>query len=118
MARDRIVLLAILVVTAGASWFLRDLHHQRVRAPDGATWVTTDPDTHYQCRRVERAILEGRIAALDDRLNFPHGAPIPWPPYYTAILSAALEPFVPDDAAARSRWIEMRVASFPILCGV
>jgi asparagine N-glycosylation enzyme membrane subunit Stt3 len=118
VARDRIVLPAVLLVVAGASWFLRDLHHQRVPAPDGVTWVTTDPDTHYQCRRVERAIREGRIAALDDRMNFPDGAPIPWPPYYTAILSAALGPFVPEDVAARSRWIEMRVASFPILCGI
>jgi asparagine N-glycosylation enzyme membrane subunit Stt3 len=118
VTRDRIVLFAVLATVAGASWFLRDLHHQRVPAPGGATWVTTDPDTHYHCRRVERAIVEGRVASHDDRLNFPHGAPIPWPPYYTAILATALRPFVPDGTGARSRWIEMRVASFPIVCGV
>jgi asparagine N-glycosylation enzyme membrane subunit Stt3 len=111
-------LAVVLVVVAGTSWFLRDLHHQRVRAPGGETWVTTDPDTNYHCRRVERAILEGRIATHDDHLNFPHGSAIPWPPYYTRIVATALAPFVPDDEATRSRWIEMRVASLPLLFGV
>jgi len=101
--RDRFVLVVVLVAVAATSWFLRDLHHQRVRAPDGETWVTTDPDTHYHCRRVERAILEGRVASTDERLSFPDGSAIPWPPYYDGLVAATLAPFVPDDPGARRR---------------
>jgi hypothetical protein len=58
------------------------------------------------------------VAETDPRMNFPHGARIPWPPYYDALLAIALGPFAPEEPAARSAWIERATASAPRIEGV
>ncbi|MFT5050781.1 MAG: asparagine N-glycosylation enzyme membrane subunit Stt3 [Chlamydiales bacterium] len=120
----------VLAIVALVSWFARDTLDRRV--PVGAEapgeWVTYDPDSLYQMRRLVRALDEdGPIAGHDEHLNYPLGSAIPWPPYYTLFLSGVLAPFAPEttgdaatalDATHRQRWIERHVASLPLLFGV
>jgi hypothetical protein len=53
-----------------------------------------DPDSQYHARRVARAVADGgAVAGRDPLLAWPvhvarGGAPIPWPPYYDAVLAA------------------------------
>jgi asparagine N-glycosylation enzyme membrane subunit Stt3 len=111
--------LVFLLVVAAFSFAAREINHQRFEMPGQPGWRTADPDTHYHLRRVERLLREGGApAGRDDYLDFPHGSAIPWPPYYTQFLGAVLGPFAPADAAELHRWLEMRVATLPLLLGV
>ncbi len=101
-----------------ASAFLRVTQHQRIPVPERDTWVTSDADTFYHLRRVDRMIVEGRIDGRDDALSFPHGSAIPWPPYYTAVVGALTAPFAPNDPDARRDFVERRVSSLPMGFGV
>lgn len=95
----------------------RTVLDQRVPVPGRDTWVTEDSDSFYQMRRVDRAIREGHVAGTDPALSFPDGSPIPWPPYYTALVTALVAPFAPDDADGRRAYLERRVASWPCVFG-
>ena len=91
-----------------------DLRHARVQGASEQGWFTLDPDSLYHMRRVERVFDEGLPPAeRDPRMNAPHGASIPWPPYYTYVTWAACVPFVPSEPLARARHIEERVATLP-----
>ncbi len=113
MQRRHTALALVLALVALVSWFPREALHRRVELLGHQEWVTTDPDTLYHVRRVERALAEGgAVAAFDERLNAPEGSAIPWPPYYTQLVSALLAPFAPADDNQRRAWVEPAVASF------
>lgn len=115
---------------AGAVREACDLRHAREPGSESAGWFTLDPDSLYHMRRVERALDEGLPPAeTDPQMNFPHGARIPWPPYYTWLLTFVIGPQLSDlpdlDAdspfargarASRHDRIEQAVASVP--CGL
>jgi len=108
-----------LVLVLGLSWLMRESQHQRVELPGRPSWFTTDPDSQYHLRRVERALADGLpVAEHDAYLNFPAGSPIPWPPYYTLLTYGLLLPFAPDDPGALHAWTETHVASLPLAFGV
>jgi hypothetical protein len=116
MRRASLALLLVVLVAA-VSWFAREAQNRRVVLPDRADWVTTDPDSQYHMRRLERALDEGgEVEQVDPRLNAPEGAAIPWPPYYTNVLHALLAPFVPSEG--RSAWIERSVGSAACVASV
>lgn len=109
----------VIAAVAGVSWIAREAQHQRVTLPNRDGWVTTDADTFYHLRRVERVLREGLpVAETDPYLNHPHGSAIPWPPYYTLVAAAAAAPFAPEDPDARRAHIERTVASLPLVIGV
>jgi len=111
--------LVVLLVVAALSWAAREINHQRFETPGQPGWRTADPDTHYHLRRVERLLRDGGTPApRDDDLDFPHGSSIPWPPYYTQFVGAVLAPVAPADAEELHRWLEMRVATVPLILGV
>jgi hypothetical protein len=102
---------------AALSWTVRELQHQRIPVPERATWITSDKDSLYHMRRVERMFDEG-LPGDDPFLSYPDGSAIPWPPYYTVVAWAWTAPGAPADPAARRDWIERRVASLPRAFGV
>ena len=115
----RLSLLAIFAFVAALAWLPRSVEGlKHPYAPDGSAWFSRDPDGLYHARRVERAMREGDVAETDARMNFPDGAPIPWPPYYDGVLATVLRPFAPDEPEARWRWIERATASAPRIFGV
>lgn len=134
--RPLAALLAAVLASAGLAWFARDVDGLRRRYPaDGATerpvpaelsragWFSIDPDGLYHARRVERALREGSVAGEDPYLNSPHGARIPWPPYYDAVLVRLLGPFAPDAEAGasdfeRRAFLERAVSTLPALFGL
>lgn len=121
-------LLPVLLVVGTVSAVLRNVQGARHPYPTGAmafegtgdaSWFSMDPDGLYHTRRVERALAESNpIAGRDPLLNHPEGAPIPWPPYYDALLRASAAPFTPEDPVARRRFLEEWVATVPMVCGV
>lgn len=121
MVREAIVnarLVLILVFVAAVSGALRGIQHQRIPVPERGTWITSDADSFYHMRRVQQAIRTGTIAGTDPALNFPEGSAIPWPPYYTAVATAATAPFLPEGEVAARDFVERRVASIPRWFGV
>jgi len=95
---------------------LRELHQLRVPAAAGAQagdWITTDPDSLYHARRLERALAEGRVDGRDPLLPARTGEPraIPWPPGYTWFLATGAR-LVGIEAGDRAR-LEAFVASVP-----
>lgn len=119
MQRRFSTLALALALVALVAWFARESLHRRVELLGHAEWVTTDPDTLYHVRRVDRALTEGgAVAGFDERLNAPEGSAIPWPPYYTQLVSAVLAPFAPQDERERRDWIEPAVASFACVFSV
>jgi hypothetical protein len=120
MARSLCALALIAAAVAGLAWVPRSVDGMRHPYERGAgDWFSRDPDGLYHARRVERAMAEGfTVAGTDPRMDFPHGARIPWPPYYDLGVSLALAPFTPGDPAERWRFIERAVASLPRLFGV
>lgn len=116
MRRASLVLLLVALV-ATVSWFAREAQNRRVLLPDRGEWITTDPDSQYHMRRLERALDEtGEVAAVDPRLNAPEGAAIPWPPYYTRLLHTLLAPFAPEQG--RASWVERAVGSAACVASV
>jgi asparagine N-glycosylation enzyme membrane subunit Stt3 len=108
-----------LALVLGLSWLMRETQDQRVELPGRHGWFTTDPDTQYHLRRVERVLRSGLpVAERDDYLNFPDGSAIPWPPYCTLLAYGLLGPLAPEDPGALHAWTEMHVASLPLLFGV
>lgn len=119
MSTNRIALGLILALVALVSWGARDAMHRRVELFGHGDWITTDPDTLYHARRVERVFEEGLpVAGRDAALDAPNGAAIPWPPYYTLTAYGLLAPFAPSAPAARREWIEPAVASLACLFSV
>lgn len=116
-AAPRWVLWLVLSAVAALAWAPRSVPGLRHEHPGGAGWFSRDPDGLYHARRVERALDEGAVAERDERMNFPEGAPIPWPPYYDRVLAWSLAPFAPD-GPERWRWIERAVSSAPRWFGV
>ncbi|MBM3992119.1 MAG: hypothetical protein FJ298_14080 [Planctomycetes bacterium] len=126
----RRALLMLLACVAALALVVRetcDLRHAREAGNESAGWFTLDPDSLYHMRRVARALDEGLPPAeRDPRLNAPHGAAIPWPPYYTWLLTLVTAPTLPDAPrfddgsrtadtfeARRREAIEETVASVP-----
>lgn len=132
----------MLAVVVALSWAAREFQHQKIQVPERATWVTSDFDSLYHMRRLERMLDESdppdgppaegitRVAVpgrsprpnwwpaeTDLLLNYPEGSPIPWPPYY-AMAVKLLVGSPPDDPQERHEWIERRVASLPRWFGV
>jgi asparagine N-glycosylation enzyme membrane subunit Stt3 len=117
--RTRFALPLILVLVALCSLAARELLRARVQLPRGGDWVTFDNDSFYHMRRVARVFDEGLpVAETDPRLDHPAGARIPWPPYYTLMLAAALAPFAPQDAEQRRGFIERGVGNSALVFGV
>lgn len=115
-------LAAAAVVVAVLSWAAREANHLRLNYPEPSGisgWFSGDPDGLYQARRLARALEEGLPPAGEDPfLNFPQGAPIPWPPYYTIALDGMIAPFAPADAAERDAFLERAVATLPQFFGI
>ncbi|MDP7061451.1 MAG: STT3 domain-containing protein [Planctomycetota bacterium] len=83
---------AILLAVALASYGVREASNLRLEfASDtgyDGEWYSVDSDGLYHLRRIERYRNEiGLPAATDPFLNFPKGAIVPWPPYYTMVAS-------------------------------
>ena len=108
-----------LVLSLALTWALREIHNVRIGYPeavpdDPAQWWCYDPDSQYHMRRLLRLFEEGApVAETDPYLNHPHGALVPWPPYYTYFLAAVLGPFAPEEPEALRAYIERGVASVP-----
>lgn len=118
-------LLPILIVVALVSAGVRALTNLRIAAlPEAggeAAWFSSDPDSLYHMRRLERALDDGgHVATRDPLLDHPteEGAPIPWPGMYTRVLWAIASPLAPDDPEERRRTIEHVVATVPLIWGV
>lgn len=107
----------VLLFVAALSWTTRELQHQKIPVSGRDTWITSDKDSLYHMRRVERMFHEG-LAGSDPYLSFPEGSAIPWPPYYTALAFAWTAHGAPSEPAARHEHIERRMASLPRACGV
>ncbi|MFT5050994.1 MAG: asparagine N-glycosylation enzyme membrane subunit Stt3 [Chlamydiales bacterium] len=107
----------------GARWVLPDAQAPGATSGAGSTAqpvrASLDPDSLYHVRRIDRMLVEGSpVAQTDGYLNYPAGAAIPWPPYYTWLASCALAPFAPEETEARRRWVEFGAATLPFLFGV
>ncbi len=116
-------LLLIAVAAVALAWVAREAQNRRIELASPGRWFTTDPDSLYHMRRVERALREGLpVASTDPFLAWPDGSAIPWPPYYTRIAVAALAPFAPDASEQGGEvlheWIERSVATLPLVCGL
>ena len=115
----RLALPLVLAVVAVLSIAPRAVLHARLVLRPGADWVTFDNDAFYHMRRVARVLDEGLpVAERDPYLDHPAGARVPWPPYYTLLLSGALAPFAPEDAQERRGFIERGVGDSGIVFGV
>jgi asparagine N-glycosylation enzyme membrane subunit Stt3 len=84
---------AIFLLVVLASWGVREASHLRLEFAENSSqagdWYSVDSDGLYHLRRIERYRAEpGLPAATDPYLNFPKGAVVPWPPYYTMVASA------------------------------
>ncbi len=120
MARTGSLLRAIFfgALVLATAIFVRERWDSRVPVPGEERWIAMDADTLYHVRRLSRLMEEGfPVAARDAYLNYPEGAPIPWPPYYTLALWAALAPFAPAEPEARRVYLEEGVASLPLVFG-
>jgi asparagine N-glycosylation enzyme membrane subunit Stt3 len=117
--RPRLSLSIIVLVTLVLSGVSRWAQGRDVHLPGASSWITTDPDSLYQMRRVDRALSGGLpVAAYDDYLNYPEGSAIPWPPYYTWVAAGLVGPFAPSERAERRAFIEESVGSLALCFGV
>ena len=115
-----LVLMASLAprLARGARHFWPEADHMPAGA-EQASFFSMEPDGLYHARRVDRVLTEGfPVAETDPYMNYPEGAPIPWPPYYDAALAAAASPFAPGEEVARRRFVEVWVCTAPLLFGV
>lgn len=110
---------ALLAVVALLAWLPREVGNTRIPIPGEDRWVTMDADSMYHMRQVWRALDRGfGDLAEDPYLDWPHGARVPWPPYYTLALARLVAPGLPAEPRARRAAIEERVASVPLALGV
>ena len=105
--------MAILLLVMLTSWAVREASHLRMEfaedTPLAGQWFSTDPDGLYHLRRIERFRQEiGLPASTDPALNYPHGASVPWPPYYTLVASA----LTPDDGGRLA--LEQSASELPL----
>ncbi len=115
----RFALLFALAALAALGWWMRATNHRKVELAGYSHWVSTDPDTLHQLRRVERIFREGPPAAeFDAELSWPDGSALPAPPYYPLVVWSLLAPFAPEDVEARRGWLEERACTLPALFGV
>jgi len=106
------------IVAACAAWPRMTIRAWR-ELPEQRGFAMSDPDSQYHLRRIQ-LWMEGQDVGdgVDPWLNYPHGARVPWPPYYTVVLRAMIGPGAPDDPAERLRWIERRAARVPLVFGL
>jgi asparagine N-glycosylation enzyme membrane subunit Stt3 len=84
------------------SWALNEAYS------GSSDWHSLDSDGLYHMRRLsEYRKADGMPSARDVFLNYPDGAIIPWPPYYTMVADV----FVDDNESA----IEMQMGRLPLL---
>lgn len=121
----RIACIALLIWVAFFSWGVREANHLRMNYPvigqDAVKpgWFSIDPDGLYHLRRLERTHVEGwPVAERDTAMNYPEGANIPWPPYYTYFLNAFLGPLAPEDEAQRREFFERSASKIPLILGI
>jgi len=115
---SRLALWALLVLCLVLSIAARTSRGRQLEVSGRDGWVTTDADSLYHMRRVDRALDEGLVVAgTDPYLNYPDGAAIPWPPYFDGMAAYALAPFVPEERDARRTFIEVGVGSLGLLFG-
>ncbi len=119
---SRASLFWVLLLVFGAAVFARRVHNTSWSYPPGwkgsTSWFVTDPDSLYQFRRLERVYEEGLpVAETDGYLNYPEGAMIPWPPYYTLMLYAVTAPFAPEGRSARRAFLEVTAGSINVWIG-
>ncbi len=119
LSQKNLPLLGILLITLALSGLSRYAQSRAVQLDRAQGWVTTDPDSLYHMRRVDRALTEGwPVAETDELLNHPEGSAIPWPPYYTYLSSALLSPFADEEPESRRALVEQGVGSLALLFGV
>lgn len=119
--RQPIPLLALIALVLALSGLSRFAQSRALELKGFEGWVTSDPDSLYHLRRVERALTEEgslAVAGTDDFLNFPKGSAIPWPPYYTYLAAGVLAPFTPDEEDQRRVFLEQAVTTLPLIFGV
>ena len=109
-------LLAVVLVSLGARW----KHDARMeRMPDQweqGGWFSVDADGLYHARRVQRNFTDGELASFDPKMNSPHGAEIPWPPFYDWFLTFLAKLGGVDVASTPS--LEHFVAMVPFFFGI
>lgn len=94
-----LILILLVVLT---SWYMRTANDMRIMNSDSENdWYSIDSDGLYHMKRLEsfRDTKNVLPAAIDPYLNFPKGAIIPWPPYYTIVLDLLCGGSVEQDAA-------------------
>lgn len=119
MNSRRFAVAFLLLAVASLAWFVRATQHRKVRVGDASHWVTTDPDSLHQLRRIE-GVFQGGLppAEFDAELSWPEGSAIPAPPYYPIVAWSLLAPFAPADAELRRTWLEESACTLPALFGV
>lgn len=116
---NTMLLILAMILACGLSYLGRHAQGRDLHLPGTAGWVTMDADSLYHMRRVDLALASGgEIAGTDDFLNYPEGAAIPWPPYYTWIATKLVGPFVSELPEERHGTIEEGVASLGLVFGV
>jgi asparagine N-glycosylation enzyme membrane subunit Stt3 len=112
-------LVMVLAIIAVFAFWSRNVMRSTLELPDQQRWAVSDPDSLYHLRRIQLWMDGGSIGeGIDPWLNHPHGARVPWPPYYTVAARIMMGPGAPDDAWERTHWIERRAAHLPIFFGV
>lgn len=123
------ILLAACLASAGVRW-ANNLRLAEVAERGGReAWISTDPDSLYHMRRLERALgAGGEVSAYDPLLDHPSeggapislypdesGTPIPWPSAYTRVLWAIAAPLSPPAGPERDRFVEHLTGSLPLV---
>jgi len=115
-----LTLVATLLAVALVSLSVRWKHDSRMeRLPEQweqSGWFSADADGLYHARRVQRGLADGELSSFDPKMNSPHGAIIPWPPYYDQFLTL-LSKFTGVDASDK-RSVEHFVSMLPFYFGV
>jgi asparagine N-glycosylation enzyme membrane subunit Stt3 len=102
---------ALLVALLGVmvlSWAAREAHHIRIpfSESDSSAWFSVDSDGLYHLRRLRSETGDdGFPLALDESLNWPLGAAVPWPPYYTSFLKVLGLVPAEGESSALAAWV-------------
>lgn len=115
----------VLLWTAVLSFLVRDSLDFRMnypmteQGPVKEGWFSVDPDGLYHARRLHRLMEEGApVAERDSAMNYPEGARIPWPPYYTYALRGLTAPMLGGETESLQVAVERAVSSLPLWFGV